>query len=103
MKFRSDVNQQIFVSYFSGSYIIINIPFFISKIDLKSAVNSSKLAPTEATNSPEYTREDFLSEISKENYLTGRMITQKSIQIQKVGLNGFGQRATLAESRKEEG
>ena len=45
LKFRSDVIQQMFVSYFSGSYIIINIPFFISKIDLKSAVNSSKLAP----------------------------------------------------------
>ena len=28
LKFRSDVIQQMFVSYFSGSYIIINIPFF---------------------------------------------------------------------------
>ena len=28
LKFRSDIIQQMFVSYFSGSYIIINIPFF---------------------------------------------------------------------------
>ena len=28
LKFRSDVIQQMFVSYFSGSYIIKNIPFF---------------------------------------------------------------------------